>query len=158
MNEVIDINLRGFDLEKFMNDFKDDILFAYNNNPPISKASGFTGKGFEIRNINPLQSQLWGYSYSKVLETGHGPARVPYNFALIIKNWAIAKGITFATVADLNRFAYFTAEKIQREGTALYRNGGRTDIFTEEIENLGNTLLNNLSILFTKEIKNEIFK
>lgn len=37
MNEVIDVNLRGFDLEKFMNDFKDDILFAYNNNPPISK-------------------------------------------------------------------------------------------------------------------------
>ena len=120
-------------------------------------ASGRTKAGFEIKMLTPLHGQLWGYSYSGVLEKGRKAGKTPKEFREIIERWAIAKGITFSSEADRSRFAYFVAQKIRREGTKLYRSGGSIDIFSSAIEEMKETLTKELGVIYQQEIKNQIF-
>lgn len=120
-------------------------------------ASGRAKAGFEVKMLTPLHGQLWGKSYSGVLEQGRRGGKTPKEFRLIIERWAIAKGITFSSDADRNRFAYFVAQKIRREGTKLYRDGGSIDIFSSAIEEMKETLTKELGVTYQIEIKNQIF-
>ena len=143
------------DLEKSLNDLKDNIISRHIAAGQV--ASGRTKAGFEIKMLTPLHGQLWGYSYSGVLEQGRRGGKIPKEFRLIIERWAIAKGITFSSEADRSRFAYFVAQKIRREGTKLYRTGGSIDIFSSAIEEMKETLTKELGVTYQQEIKNQIF-
>lgn len=137
-----------------------DILFRYENAQPITKASGKTGRALEIKMLSPLHGQILGPKYFGVLERGRKGGNVPKGFYYIIMQWAIDKGIQFSKKSDLQRFSYFTAQKIQREGTNLYLSGGRKDIFTEPIEQCFARLSEKISANVMEEINlnNLIFK
>ena len=143
------------DLEKSLNDLKDNIISRHVAAGQV--ASGRTKAGFEVKMLTPTHGQLWGNSYSGVLERGRRSGKTPKEFRLIIERWAIAKGITFSSEADRSRFAYFVAQKIRREGTKLYRSGGSIDIFSSAIEEMKETLTKELEVTYQQEVKNQIF-
>ena len=64
------------------------------------------------------------------LETGRRGGRVPYGFQKIIFQWSIDKRLQFKTVSARRSFAYYTARKIAREGSWIYRQGFRVDVYT----------------------------
>lgn len=77
-----------------------------------------------------VRATLYGRPFFGALETGSRPwknqyKRVPPFFAAIIQEWIDAKGL------DLNAWA--VAYKIMREGSSLYRKGGRRNIYSSEI-------------------------
>lgn len=92
-------------------------------------ASGRTIASMRVE-VNENEGTLFGRRAFEVLESGRKPGRVPKGFYQIIYQWAIDKRIR---VRNLKSFAYLTARKIAREGTLLYREGGRNDIYTPEI-------------------------
>lgn len=74
-----------------------------------------------------------------VLETGRRPGRVPYRFSSIIYQWMQDKGIhgtirgnATQEIADRS-MAYAISRSISQRGSRLFRNGGRSDIYTNEI-------------------------
>lgn len=92
-------------------------------------ASGRTIASMRVE-VNENEGTLFGRRAFEVLESGRRPGSVPKGFYQIIYQWAIDKRIR---VRNLKSFAYLTARKIAREGTLLYREGGRNDIYTPEI-------------------------
>lgn len=82
-----------------------------------------------------------------VLETGRKPGRVPYGFRDIIYRWMQDKGVHATPIpykrSGLHKYseqergdrslAGAIAHVIAKSGTRLYRNGGRTDIYSNEI-------------------------
>lgn len=101
------------------------------------KASGRTMQSLRTEVTHDVQSihaTLWGRQFFQGLETGRAGGRVPQGFYQMIKQWSIDKGIRFQRESERNTFAYFVSRKIAREGTQLYRKGGRNDIYTPEIE------------------------
>ena len=96
-------------------------------------ASGRTAQSMavEITDAGDLvRAILYARPYFGALETGsrpwaRPPKRVPRAFAQTIAAWIEAKGLT------LNEWA--VAYTMIHEGTALYRSGGRSDIYSNEI-------------------------
>ena len=74
-----------------------------------------------------------------VLETGRRGGKVPYRFSQIIYDWMQAKGM-HGTIrgnmtqekADLG-MAYAISHTIAQRGSSLFRRGGRSDIYSNEI-------------------------
>ena len=93
------------------------------------KASGRTIKSILVE-IGDDYAQLTGRKAIGTLETGRKAGRVPAKFQDIIIKWMQAKGIN---VPKPKSFAYLVARKIAREGTLLHRQGGRSDIYSKEI-------------------------
>lgn len=121
-------------------------------------ATGNTRDSFGWRLTGDYSGVFEGASYAGVLQTGRKGGKVPYDFKDILKRWAEAKGITFNTDADFNRFAYFVAQKIRKEGTNLYSSGNTIDIFDTPIRDFEIRLQNRLSVFYTAEIQNLIFE
>ena len=95
------------------------------------KASGKTIESLQVKNEDENSIGLFGRNFFSTLETGRKAGNVPYNFHLIILQWIKDKGIQ---VENPETMAHFTAIKIAFEGTKLYREGGRSDIYSNEIE------------------------
>lgn len=93
------------------------------------KASGRTIKSILVE-IGEDYGQLTGRKAIGTLETGRKAGRVPAKFQDIILKWMQAKGIN---VPKPKSFAFLVARKIAREGTLLHRTGGRSDIYSNEI-------------------------
>lgn len=114
-------------------------------------ASGRTRDSFVVEDYsdsNGLKVCLWGRQFTQGLETGRAGGRVPQGFYGIIRQWAIDKGLRFGTDRERNTFAYFVSRKIAREGTSLYRSGGRNDIYTPAFNELIEKIDNELSDFF----------
>lgn len=85
---------------------------------------------------------VWGWQYFENVEKGIPPLiGFPLKPAsplvrVQLYNWSIRKGIQFATDSQRKSFAYNLRQKILKYGTALYRSGGRADIYTPEMEKL----------------------
>lgn len=95
------------------------------------KASGKTIESLQVKNEDENSIGLFGRSFISTLETGRKSGKVPYGFYSIILKWIEDKGIN---VENPKTMAYFTAKKIASEGTKLFRDGGRSDIYSNEIE------------------------
>ena len=93
------------------------------------KASGKTIASMRIE-VDEQGGILFGRKAFGTLETGRKGGRVPKGFYHIILQWVRDKGIQ---VEKPKTFAYFVSRKIAREGTSLYRSGGRDDIYSNEI-------------------------
>ena len=93
---------------------------------------------------------LWGRSPFGTLETGRKPGKVPAGFWKIIRQWMDDKGIQ---VHKPDSFAYLVARKIANEGTQLFRNGGRDDIYSPEVKDTVERVSQGIGILFGSEVE-----
>lgn len=106
--------------------------------------SGATIASMQVQ-VDGMTGTLYGRPYFAALETGTRPwarqyAKPPRFFVQIIKDWANMKGL------DIN--AWLTARKIMREGSKTFREGGRKDIFTPEIDTTLDNIGTRLAGLF----------
>lgn len=115
-------------------------------------ATGKTAESMvvEIRDEADLtRGLLYGRAFFGALETGSRPwakptKRVPKKFANTIQEWIKAKNL------DLNAWA--VAYTIMHEGSSLYRRGGRSDIYSNEIPVTLDNLAERLSVAYVKHI------
>lgn len=97
------------------------------------RASGATQESLRVEVVADAEgfsATLFGRPYFGALETGTKPWRNQYKhpprfFREIVADWINSKGL------DLS--PYLVARKIMREGSALYRAGGKADVYSEEI-------------------------
>ena len=115
-------------------------------------ATGKTRDSLQVE-IGELSGVLKGRRAFATLERGsrrwsRPPARVPRFFADLIGEWIDAKGL------DLNKWA--VAHTLIHKGSKLYRTGGRSDIYSPEIEKAGKAIADRVaerySVLITDRL------
>lgn len=99
--------------------------------------------------------QQWLY-----MQRGRGPGKVPYNFAEIIREWIVKKGLSLASVPGktqerkLTSLSYMIANSIMKKGTTLHRNSGYNDIFdtlvAKEMEKLADEAAGVIAVEYDK--------
>lgn len=109
-------------------------------------ASGRTGESMHV-DVSENEGTLFGRIAFGTLETGRAAGAVPNNFQAIIRQWMADKGINAEPIpyktdrphkytpqerGNLS-LSYLIARKIRREGTSLFRKGGRADIYSNVI-------------------------
>lgn len=118
------------------------------------KSSGQVASGRTIASLRVETTEdggvLWGRSPFGTLETGRKGGKVPAGFWKIIRQWIDDKGIQ---VDKPNSFAYLVARKIAREGTQLFRAGGRDDIYSPEVKDTMERISHAIGILFEDEVE-----
>lgn len=112
-------------------------------------ASGRTIASLKVE-ITEDGGVLWGRSAFGTLETGRKGGKVPAGFWKIIRQWMDDKGIQ---VEKPGSFAYLVARKIAKEGTQLFRNGGRSDIYSPEVKDTVERVSDGIGILFGSEVE-----
>lgn len=112
-------------------------------------ASGKTRDSLSVEvssDITSATATMYGRKYFAALETGSAPWKKQYKhppkpFVETIAKWMVDKGIEGVS-------AYLVARKIMREGSKLYRDGGRQDIFTPVMSNVEQRIDAELSSIF----------
>lgn len=112
-------------------------------------ASGKTRNSLSVEVTSDTTSAtatMYGRKYFAALETGSAPWKKQYThpprpFVETIAKWMDDKGIEGVS-------AYLVARKIMREGSRLYRDGGRQDIFTPVMEDIEQRIDAELSSIF----------
>lgn len=120
------------------------------------KASGRTIASMHTEAVTTETSTtvtLFGRKFFQGLETGRKGGKVPKGFYYIIKQWAIDKKLPFSNNRELCTFSYFVARKIAKEGTKLFRDGGRNDIYSPEIQAAQNDIRELISWFMNEEMK-----
>lgn len=118
-------------IQDILNKFGNDTINIIRSNMDRAgqNATGDTANGLQSILIGDERLQVSGPAHIWVLEKGRGPYKggAKANPPLIsrLERWMKAKG--------LQGSAWAIYQKIQREGTLLYRMGGRTDIITPAI-------------------------
>ena len=112
------------------------------------KASGRTIASLRVE-VGDDGGTLFGRKAFGTLEHGRRGGKVPKGFYYIILQWMKDKGIQ---VEKPKTFAYFVARKIAREGTSLYRKGGRNDIYSNEIPKTTESVLRRITGLLSAEV------
>lgn len=113
-------------------------------------ASGRTIESLEIVDTDTSVSLL-GRRFFRGMEAGRRPGNAPYRFSTIIRQWMEDKGIKAQPIPYIRipsdrwqpkytpqergdmSLAGAIAHKIQTEGTKLFREGGREDVYSSEI-------------------------
>lgn len=102
------------------------------------------------------QAVLEGASHLHTLESGRGPARGgagdKQQFIQNLKEWIVAKGISYKDEQDLQRLASFFRWYINKFGISLYRRGGRKDIFTPAIEKFTKSVNAKIAKVYASEL------
>jgi hypothetical protein len=102
-------------------------------------ASGETSKSMKVIKSN-FSASLVGREYFAALETGRKPGKgTPIS---VLLNWIRAKGIGTGDDKKDRSFAYLISRKHAKEGSELFRNRGRKDIYSNEIEKFVNKIEN----------------
>lgn len=135
------------------------------------KATGATQQSLRV-DITDLTGTLYGRAYFATVETGRRPGKMPP--VATIKEWIEAKGLHIEPMEynrkpserwqpkytplerAINRRAWAIAYKIGREGSRLYRDGGRTDIYTRPIEDTVAELRLDLAEIYRSAIEADI--
>lgn len=112
-----------------------------------------------------------GRSPFGTLETGRKPGKTPAGFVNIIRQWMSDKGIKAMPIPYVRRpserwqpkytpqergelsMAGSIAYTIRTKGTKQYREGARSDIYSQPIEDTMNSLSKRITALFDKEIQ-----
>lgn len=126
---------------------------------------GRNASGRTVRSMVVQASDTGGYLEGAgqflYLEHGRGPGKVPKGFHEIIKEWIIAKGISYQDMIPKNgtpdqglaRLSGAIAHSIMTKGTKLYRDHGYDNIFSELIEKESELLAKEASGIFETEIE-----
>ena len=104
-------------------------------------ASGSTVRSMVV-NTSDSGGTLEGSKSFMYLEHGRGPGKVPKGFYEIIKDWVVAKGISYQDMIPKNgtpeqglaRLSGAIAHSIITKGTRLYRDNEYNDIYSSLIE------------------------
>ena len=80
------------------------------------------GLGSVIASVAPLHT----------VEIGREGGKVPRGFYYLIKQWTRDKGLQFGSESERQRFAYFTARKIAKDGTG--RNKNHVDVYSTPVK------------------------
>ena len=130
-------------------------------------ASGRTKDSIKVE-LTENGGILWGRFPFGTLETGRRAGRTPHG---IIRQWIIDKGISVPPIQYIRKpserwkpkytpqerglmsMAGAIAHKIKTEGTKLYREGGRNDIYSPEIEKTVNSITRRIGLLFEQEVE-----
>ena len=133
------------------------------------RASGKTERSLRVE-VTDIQGTLFGRQAFGTLETGRRPGRVPYKFNEIIRQWILDKGIAITDIPykrkeserwrpkytprerGLRAMAGAIAYKIREEGTSLYREGGRTDIYSPEVKKCIEIIMNRAFAIFADDV------
>ena len=126
---LIDIRDIEVMLQEVFEQAKRDIIANHERAGQV--ASGKTRDSLSVEVTSDTTSAtatMYGRKYFAALETGSAPWKKQYKhppkpFVETIAKWMVDKGIEGVS-------AYLVARKIMREGSKLYRDGGRQDIFT----------------------------
>lgn len=140
-------------LREELEDLKQRIIANHRNAGQV--ASGKTIASMQV-NVDGDTGELVGRPFFGTLETGSRPWRnasnmkhVPPPFNAVIEQWIKDKGL------NLNSWA--VSYKIIHEGTKLHRQGGRADIYSNEIpktiESIGQRLLVIYDQMITQSIQ-----
>ena len=107
-------------------------------------AMGRTASGRSIASLSvdvkKSRGRLSGGKQWETMQRGRAPGKVPSNFRQVIKNWAIAKGISIqprkgqSQKQALESFSYLVTRNIMQKGTKLYRDKGYNDIYDSLLE------------------------
>lgn len=98
-------------------------------------ASGKTQQSLHVEEETDSVT-LYGRKAFGTLERGVPPLgdRIQTRtFAHILHRWSMDKGIAFSDDKERWSFAYALAKKIKSKGSQLYRDKGRTDVYSNEI-------------------------
>jgi hypothetical protein len=142
------------------------------------EASGQTASGRTAQSMHVEASEngaaLFGRRAFGTLETGRKGGKVPQNFRSIIRQWILDKGISVTPIPYIRKpsnswqpkytpqergemsLAGAIAHKIQNEGTALQRSGGRNDIYSQEIPKTLAAIKGKIMPLMVAEIRQVI--
>ena len=133
------------------------------------RASGKTERSLRVE-VTDIQGTLFGRQAFGTLETGRRPGRVPYKFNEIIRQWILDKGIAITDIPykrkeserwrpkytprerGLRAMAGAIAYKIREEGTSLYREGGRADIYSPEVKECIEIIMNRAFAIFADDV------
>lgn len=115
------------------------------------RASGKTQASLEVVDDGDAVALLGRKAFG-VMETGRRGGRVPRNFADILLQWSIDKSIQFDSDRERKSFAYLLAKKIQKEGSQLFRDKGRADVYSNEIP----IAIENIARRLSEEMKLQI--
>lgn len=128
------------ELNKVLQDWGDRVVTRIQENLDSTgtTASGRTKESLEaVADMGELI--IYGRQYFQGVEQGRPAGGIPYRFPDIIYQWAKDKGIVanFGNDEIQQRkvsaaIAYF----IKNNGTKLYRDGGRTDIYSDVINEM----------------------
>lgn len=132
-------------------------------------ASGKTAASMAVM-VSGSIGELVGRRAFGTLETGRKGGRVPRNMADIIYDWMQAKGIHAQPMpyktsrphkySEQERgdrtMAYFISRTIRREGTRLYREGGRDDVYSRAIPTTIERINSRLSGIYVAAVAQQI--
>jgi hypothetical protein len=132
---LIDIKEIEVMLQSVFERAKQDIIANHESAGQV--ASGKTRDSMSVEvttDTTSATATMYGRKYFAALETGSKPwenqyTHPPKPFVETIAQWMVDKGIEGVS-------AYLVARKIMREGSKLYREGGRQDIFTPAMEDI----------------------
>ena len=132
-------------------------------------ASGRAKRSLRIE-YSTERATLYGCDYFDRLESGNPPRSMSTSFVRTIRQWMLDKGISASPVSYVRReserwrpkyipqergelmLAGAIAHKIAQEGTQLYRDGGRTDIYTDIINEEVGRLREQLAATIKKQL------
>ncbi len=116
----------------YLNEVREQIIKAHL--AAGQRASGRTLESFEV-SASDFTGQLLGKDFVGVLETGRRAGKIPQGFKGIILQWMKDKGIyQDADEKAQGRIAYFIAQKIKREGTKLSREGAKSGVLSQALD------------------------
>ena len=132
-------------------------------------ASGKTAASMQVHVTDNI-GELVGRRAFGTLETGRRGGRVPRNFLDIIYQWMQAKGVHAAPIpyktsrphkyTEQERgdrtMAYFITRTIRRDGTRLYREGGRDDVYSRAIPLTIERINSRLSGIYVASVTQQI--
>lgn len=101
-----------------------------------------------------IGSVFAGVAPLETVEIGRGGGKVPRGFYYLIKQWSRDKGMQFGSETERQRFAYFTARKITREGTR--RHTTPMDVYSTPVNKAVDMLRKNISIAISTNIHNVV--
>lgn len=141
INEIEDI------LRSVFEQARQDIIANHERAGQV--ASGRTRDSIKVEvmpGVSEYTATLYGREYFGALETGSRPWRKQYQhppkpFVETVQQWMTDKGISGVS-------AYLVARKIMREGSKLYRDGGRDDLFTPVLQEVEQKLSQEISKIF----------
>lgn len=144
---LIDIRDIEVMLQEVFEQAKRDIIANHDRAGQV--ASGKTRDSLSVEVTSDTTSAtatMYGRKYFAALETGSAPWKKQYKhppkpFVETIAKWMVDKGIEGVS-------AYLVARKIMREGSRLYRDGGRKVIFTPVMEDIEDRIDAELSSIF----------
>lgn len=150
-------------LTEELEDLKEQILSHHKDAGQV--ASGRTGDSMHV-DVSENEGTLFGRVAFGTLETGRAAGAVPNNFQAIIRQWMSDKGIKANPIPyKTNRrhkyteqergdmaLSYLIARKIRNEGTKLFRQGGRADIYSNVVPSVRERILQRLVGIMKVEV------